>query len=186
MIKTELHRYKYLLAIEAYELEQTLKEYATKRIGNPMKYRNGAMIEFLLTTGVRGSELLMIRPMDLYPDRSAVYCRALKGSMNREIPIKGNLFQRLEYFAEGRPKKEPIFTLELRSLQGIWYEMRPVGCDKKLHSLRHTFSIRLYEKSKDILLLKRALGHKSLQSTLIYSEHLYEHEAFNRMSKEYG
>ena len=186
MNSNQLHRYKYLLPIEVYELELTLEEYATKRIGNPAKYRNGTMIEFLLRTGIRGSELLMITPADLYPDRQAVYCKALKGSKSREIPIRGNLFQSIEYVAQDKKKNEPLFDIEHRTLQGIWYDMRPEGCDKKLHSLRHTFAIKLYKETKDILLLKQALGHTSITSTLVYSEHLYELEIFDMLAREYG
>lgn len=186
MNNNQLHRYKYLTPIEVYELNKILEDCALKRVGNPMRYRDGTMIEFLLRTGIRGSELLMIRPMDLYPDRQAVYCRALKGSNSREIPIGGNLFQRIVYFAKGKKKDAPIFDIEHRTLQGVWYDLRPEGCDKKLHSLRHTFAIKIYKETKDILLLKRALGHSSINSTLVYSEHLYEHEEFDKLAREYG
>ena len=37
------------------------------------------------------------------------------------------------------------------------------------HDLRHLFATNLYNRHKDILLVKEALGHKTLESTLRYS-----------------
>jgi integrase len=48
------------------------------------------------------------------------------------------------------------------------------------HSLRHFFATNLYNRHKDILLVKEALGHKTLESTLRYS-HKSEEELANAM-----
>jgi len=44
------------------------------------------------------------------------------------------------------------------------------------HSFRHWFATMEYHKSKDILRVKQKLGHKSINSTMIYT-HLVEFEA---------
>jgi integrase/recombinase XerD len=36
------------------------------------------------------------------------------------------------------------------------------------HALRHTFALRLYADRRDLLAVMRALGHKSITSTLPY------------------
>jgi integrase len=41
-----------------------------------------------------------------------------------------------------------------------------------LHSLRHTFAMELYKVVKDPIIVCRALGHKSLSSTLTYLEYV--------------
>ena len=41
--------------------------------------------------------------------------------------------------------------------------------DLSCHDLRHLFATNLYNRHKDILLVKEALGHKTLESTLRYS-----------------
>ena len=38
-----------------------------------------------------------------------------------------------------------------------------------VHDLRHLFATNLYNRHKDLLLVKEALGHKTLESTLRYS-----------------
>ncbi len=42
---------------------------------------------------------------------------------------------------------------------------RPVS----VHSLRHTFATRLYEKTGDLYLVQRALGHRNITTTEIYA-----------------
>lgn len=179
--KHTVNRHKYLTPVEVLELEELFKISRTKEIGNPKRWRNGIMLEVLLKTGMRQSELLGVRPMDLCEETQSIFVRPTKGSKERDLPISMALFKAVKKIANTRPPKDPIFEVKQRTLQGIWYEFRPKGCTKKLHSLRHNFSLDIYKRTKDILLLKRALGHRSIQSTMIYSEHLYEQEAFEKL-----
>ena len=47
---------------------------------------------------------------------------------------------------------------------------RDAGIDRQLsiHSLRHTFATRLYEKTGDLHLVQRALGHWQITTTEVY------------------
>ena len=49
--------------------------------------------------------------------------------------------------------------LECASITGRWTP----------HSLRHTFATELYQRTDDIALVKEALGHRSIMSTLVYA-----------------
>ena len=46
------------------------------------------------------------------------------------------------------------------------------------HSFRHAFGTHLYENGADLLTIKNLMGHKSLNSTLIYI-HLASYQARN-------
>ena len=46
---------------------------------------------------------------------------------------------------------------------------RPELMRVSMYSFRHYFATMLYQKTKDILLVKRLLGHKRLENTLIYT-----------------
>jgi integrase len=168
----QLNKHKYLKPIEMVELEMRLDNAKRKEA------RNVLMIRLLIKTGARGSEMLAIRPMDLHTETQSIFIMGLKDGKDRELPVPSKLFRQLEEVATG-PKDKPIFPIALRTLQGIWYDIRPV--EKKLHSLRHSFAFNLYVKTKDILLVKMALGHRSVQSTMVYLEHLYEQESFERL-----
>jgi integrase len=129
--------------------------------------RNALMLRLLLATGCRASELLAITKSHLNPETQSVYINGIKGSDDREIPLDKDLFDALQWYARfiSSPK---LFDIRLNRLEKIWYKMRPDGCTKKLHSTRHTFAIYLYRDTKDIMLVKTALGHRSLNNTLVY------------------
>ncbi|MCC7169651.1 MAG: tyrosine-type recombinase/integrase [Planctomycetes bacterium] len=38
------------------------------------------------------------------------------------------------------------------------------------HALRHTFATALYRRTGDVLIVKEALGHRSVASTLVYAQ----------------
>lgn len=173
-----ISKLKYLTQIECVELEAKIEETLDRAIGNPMAYRNGVMIELLYRTGMRSSEMLLLRPMDLYEDTQSIQVATVKGGKDREIPIKPQLFRRLQLISTG-PSDKPIFSIGHRTLLEHWYEFRPVK--KKLHSLRHTYAFNLYKRTKDLLLCKRALGHRSINSTMVYQEEYYQQQDLDRL-----
>lgn len=152
---------KYLSQEEVLYLEDIIRRYQN---------RDTLMLETLLATGARASELLAIRKADL--GDTAVFIRGLKGSNDRVIPLKRDLYKRLQVYAGlCLTTQDLIFNISYDRLYQIWQFYKPF--DKGLHALRHTFAIALYRKSKDLRLVQRALGHKSIKNTMIYNELVY-------------
>lgn len=142
--------------------------------------RNALMISLLRICGMRAGELLSLRLCDLNPFEKTIRITASKGSKDRELPLPDDVFARLMRYAvlERRADYEMIFNIKYNMLGEIWRGIRPIGCGKKLHALRHTKAIRIYEQTKDLLLVKSQLGHKSVQTTMIYQDFAYTKEAF--------
>ena len=132
--------------------------------------RNALAFELILRTGARSSELLQLTPADLFPESRTVLIRGAKGSRDREIPLPQEFFDALEVYARGISTNR-IFPLSWEGLRRHWYNYRP--CKKSMHSLRHTFAIRLFRKTKDIKLVQMALGHKDISNTVIYADYAY-------------
>jgi integrase/recombinase XerC len=139
----------------------------TKRRIGCLKEREQVLFLILLSTGIRISEALALNKSSIIESRQSIKVKALKGSKDREITIEESLFNRLIALPKNGPKGNP-FPYSVRWAQLQWDIVRPDG--KKLHSLRHTFAVNLYRKSRDIKLVQYALGHRSLTNTTIYTE----------------
>lgn len=178
----ELTREKYLSDNEQAALHATLDKFETR------EPRNVTLLRLALATGGRASELLAITCADLDYENRTVRLVGLKGSHTREIPLKPKLFHALKLLAEAEylPKVEthaasevPVFAIGYQRFYRIWLEYRPVK--KKLHSLRHTFAINLYRKTKDLRLCQMALGHKCWTNTMIYASYQYKTEELRKI-----
>jgi integrase/recombinase XerC len=132
-----------------------------------------------LRTGGRASELLGLRHVDLNTYDSSVFIRGIKGSNDREIPLPAKLFEKLQAYAATVPSSSNLFPIGYHRLRQIWDWYRPVP--KKFHSLRHTFAIRLYKKTKDIRLVQVALGHRNITNTMIYADYHYSQEELRKL-----
>jgi integrase len=141
--------------------------------------RDRLVIRFALSTGARASEILNVKKSDLNLFSRSVFIRGLKGSADRQMPLKKYFFLELLRYSKTF-NDERLFPIKYHCLtQRIWPKFRPVR--KKFHSLRHTFAIRLYHETKDINLVKTALGHRSLQNTMVYLEYHYMLEEMKRI-----
>jgi site-specific recombinase XerD len=127
--------------------------------------RDEIMLELLLYTGARPSEILAITPDSLDVDHSEVFIKGLKGSNDRSIPINAGLFSALQTLVNGNKR---LFPISYQRFYQIWQMYKPSR--KSPRACRHSMGTFLYEKSKDIRLTQLTLGHKSLASTLIYSD----------------
>ncbi len=165
---------KFLTASELEHLKHTLNACWDK---DP---RNATLISLSLNSGARPSEVLAIRRQDLNPETNSILFIGLKGSRSRELPVPFALFQRLEYLAKDLQPMDRIFPVALRTYQKVWDHYRP--CQKKgVRSLRHTFAIQLYKKTKDIRLVQMALGHKSILNTMVYADYVYNQEELQKL-----
>jgi integrase/recombinase XerD len=139
--------------------------------------RDALMFRMLRQYGMRASELLALRKCDVDFDRGVLFVSGVKGGLNRELPILERFDEDLRQVCGGLSGREDrLFAIGYNRLGDIWRRYRPVS--KGLHSLRHTSAVRLYQKSKDLLLVKRFLGHRSIETTMIYQDFVYSQEQF--------
>jgi integrase len=135
------------------------------------KERDCLLIELALYSGARESELIKIEVSDLNLSKMSVFIKhPLKGSNSREVPLPKEFFNRLASFI--KDKRGRIFPISDSRVRQIWMSIRPF--DKSFHSLRHTFARKQYARKPDILIVQKLLGHKSVASTMIYTERNYE------------
>ena len=168
----QLNKTKYLLPPETERLRKILTDFQDK---DP---RNCLMIWTGLRTGARAQEILNIQRSDLNPYDETIFIRGIKNSNDREIPVHSEFFTRLHGFAEQQGEQK-IFDITYTRLYQIWELYRPIP--KKFHSLRHTFAIELYKKTKDIRLVQVALGHRNSANTMVYADYVYSQQELRRL-----
>jgi integrase/recombinase XerC len=168
-----LNKNKYLLPPEVERLKYILKSFSKTDT------RNTLIIEAALATGARAQEILNLRKVDLNSYDQTLYIRGIKGSNDREIPVLPSFFDALIKYAACEVKGDLLFDITYDRLLQIWHLYRPVP--KKFHSLRHTFAIQLYQKTKDLRLVQVALGHRNITNTMIYADYVYSQTELRKL-----
>lgn len=168
-----LNKNKYLIDPEVERLERVLQT------DDRAELRDTLILQLALKTGARAMELLQLRHVDLNAYDQTVFIRGIKGSNDREIPLRKELFEKFMLYAQTQPRNENLFPIGYHRLRQIWDWYRPTP--KKFHSLRHTFAIRLYRKTKDLRLVQVALGHRNITNTMIYADYVYSQSELRKL-----
>jgi integrase/recombinase XerC len=155
--------------------------------GGKLAVRDRAMLELFYSSGLRLSELVGLRWIDLDLDGGEV--RVLgKGSKTRIVPVGRHSIAALRALGaeQGMPADSPVFrgrggapinprTVQLRMKtlalqQGIPKHIHP-------HLLRHTFASHMLESSGDLRAVQELLGHADIATTQIYTHLDFQHLA---------
>jgi len=158
--------------------------------GKPLGKRNAAMLELLYAAGLRVSELVNLKFLDV--NLEACFVRVLgKGSKERVVPIGICAKEKIDdYINTARPLllknriSRYLFIARAEkpmTRQGFWkllkqYAMQ-AGIKKKItpHSLRHSFASHLLEGGADLRAVQIMLGHVDISTTQIYTHIAREH-----------
>jgi integrase/recombinase XerD len=166
------------------EVEKLLSQPDEK---TPLGLRDRAMLEVLYSTGLRVTELVNLRVMDLDTKVGCVRCIG-KGDKERIVPIGKKALGLVDrYLRDARPKlvgkgKQALATtlfINRRGLPisrvGVWKIMSGYGRQAGLrvettpHMLRHSFATHLLERGADLRSVQLMLGHSDISTTQIYT-----------------
>lgn len=152
------------------------EEELTKVLGLVRTPLEKAIIMVLVDTGLRIDELRRLILVDVDWQRGFIFAHREKTGMHGWIPISNKVLAVLkEYIAwKGiKGSKELIFPYryydiwnwlrELSKLAGLGNRLHP-------HMLRHTAAVLRVMQGQSIADLKDLLGHKNINSTMIYAQ----------------
>jgi site-specific recombinase XerD len=133
----------------------------------------------LYATGLRISEALRLRLVDIDSSRMVVRVEQGKGRKDRYTMLSPVLLQILrEYWKIARPKTwlfqhqhidKPLTTGTMRSIVQKAREKSGLKKNVRTHDMRHAFATHLLEKGVNLRIIQTLLGHASLRSTEIYT-----------------
>jgi len=127
--------------------------------------RDRIIIELILLTGLRVSELLGIAPDDIDFRNRTIRIHG-KGSRDRMVyPPRDLLYDLRDYIADKSIERQNrIFAVTRQRVFEIIKDLS----GRSPHKLRHTFAVNYLESGGDLRTLQKILGHSSLKTTSIY------------------
>ena len=138
--------------------------------------KTSTFIRLLKETGMRSGEAWQLEWTDFNFDHRTVSVTPEKGSNPRSLPISTELIAMLKGLSN---KSNKVFTGSVRHFRRNFRKQRKRITAKlknpridhiTFHTLRHFKATMEYHKTKDILHVKQILGHKSINSTLLYTQ----------------
>ena len=139
--------------------------------------RDYALFSLLLMTGVRVGSALALEVDDVDLERGELMLRQTKGSRPDTVVLGRRIRDHLRRYIQDRESgplfpgrnAEPLTPRHVNRRLRMWLER--AGIDRRIspHALRHTFALALYARTGDVLIVKEALRHRSIASTLVYA-----------------
>ena len=144
---------------------------------NNAKYK--LMISLRYACGMRVSEVVKLRVLDLDIDELVVHIKGAKGKKDRISVLPKMLQDDLRNIIAGKNADDVVFisnrgdSLTTTSLQKMFrksLEKAKVNKPATFHSLRHSFATHLLENGTDVRYVQELLGHANIRTTQLYTK----------------
>lgn len=155
-------------------------------VKTPLGIRDRAILELFYATGMRNTELRMLKLQDLDLKRGEVRILHGKGRRSRIVPIGEMACQALsQYLSSGRPRlvrrrsSEDWLFLSIRgrrlerpnTTEIVVRHAKKAGIKTTItcHSLRHSCATHMLRNNAGLRYIQELLGHKNISTTQIYT-----------------
>ena len=159
-------------------------EYRALRDACRSDARISAIVEMLLQTGMRISELANLAISDIDFASMKIAIRAYESHTEREVPLNTAAKTALEVYLNERPKGgaknvfitktgNPFLVRNIRSSIDRFFQLAGIK-DAKVNDLRHTFIAQQLMAGTPLVYVSKLAGHKRLSTTEKYLEFISE------------
>lgn len=191
LLRTPLYEKSLPVVLTRKEVQDLLQ--ATSKGYGTHKKRDRLIIMLLYGCGMRMSELLHIRVMDVCLSQDMVRVQG-KGDKQRYIPLPLEVKQALEEYIKNKQlqHEDYLFTCVYKHTRGIMRRQtvaallqkywKMTGHTKRIypHLLRHTYASHLINNGMHVREIQSLLGHQHLSSTQVYT-----HVTVDNIKKQY-
>ena len=166
---------------------------AAPDVATPLGLRDRTMLELMYASGLRVSELVMLKTIELGMNEGVLRVTG-KGSKTRLVPFGEEARMWIErYLADARGKilgskiSDALFVTGLggpMTRQMFWMLIKKyaqhasINAPLSPHTLRHAFATHLLNHGADLRVVQLLLGHADISTTQIYT-----HVARERLKK---
>ena len=176
---------KFLTAAQVETLRSYLEHQRELLPDDKQTVRDAAIIEVLLGTGLRVSEVCALVVGDVFLDAGSVLVRRGKGGKARLVAIPTALSNYCRAFiawkgehGEKVSPEAPLFVsqrgghltrfgVHRRWKAALQAAGQPLSWG--VHAMRHSYATELYRRTRDLRLTQRQLGHSSPVVTQVYA-----------------
>lgn len=155
------------------------KEEVKRILEAPQNIKHRTMLSLIYSCGLRRSELLNLKPLDIDSKRNLIIIRAAKGKKDRIVPLSEKILLMLRNYYKAYQPKTWLFEGQFeneqyseKSLENVLKQSLAKAKINKpvtLHWLRHSYATHLLEAGTDLRYIQEILGHKSSKTTEIYT-----------------
>ena len=144
--------------------------------------RNRAIIAIFLSTGLRISEVAELEfcDLDLNADARSAHIKRTKPGRTLTVWLTVSAIEILKEWLAVRGEHagalfdsrhhpgRPLCTAAIRTMLTRRAALAHINSDFTSHDFRRTFATRALRQNADVFVVQRLLGHKNVQTTLIY------------------
>ncbi|MCX6345626.1 MAG: site-specific tyrosine recombinase XerD [Armatimonadetes bacterium] len=172
------------------DLEEVIRLLNAPNVHDNLGLRDKAMLETLYASGLRVSELILLKFEDVNLKTGFLRCLG-KGNKERVAPLgevaaefiaayidrvrgtltQGEISEYLFLTKNGQPMSRVMFWKIIKKYALIAGTTKPISP----HTLRHAFATHLLERGADLRSLQEMLGHASIATTQVYTHVSREH-----------
>ncbi|MGB6066647.1 MAG: site-specific integrase [Desulfomonilaceae bacterium] len=164
------------------------REEVRKVLKNIRVLRHRACLTLIYSCGLRLKEGIGLKVNQVDSKRMLIHIQEAKGNRDRYVPLPESTLKllRLHYKTHRNPiyvfpapgrggTNESTSTKPLpdSSIQTVFKKSLKEMCINKnasVHSLRHSYATHLLEHGMDIRIIQEYLGHRSIRTTMIYTQ----------------
>ena len=159
---------------------------AAPDVQTPLGLRDRAMLELLYASGLRVSELVAVKTVEVSLNDGVVRVASGKGAKTRLVPFGEEASAWIErYLSEARqdllgPKQVDALFVTARAAamtrHNFWHMIKRYATAAEIpaarispHTLRHAFATHLLNHGADLRVVQMLLGHADISTTQIYT-----------------
>lgn len=156
----------------------TKLEYRALRDACRADKRISTIVEVLLQTGIRISELAGLQLEDVDLEKRTLHVRPYESHPARVVPLNNAAVKALEEYFEIRPKSRentlfvtktcrPFLVRNIRTAIDRYFRLAGI-LDAKVNDLRHTFIVQQLAAGTPLVYVSQLVGHKRITTTEKY------------------